>query len=109
MDNIFKLKEHIAKVNRHMSIMKDALNELEDVIVKINNDENYHAILEDVWVVYNYELDFINKFADKRDVVLYDTMEEALEDVFSTMSRPMKACDIPMKWRDHIVNQLKHS
>jgi 5,10-methylene-tetrahydrofolate dehydrogenase/methenyl tetrahydrofolate cyclohydrolase len=109
MDNVFKLKEHIAKVNRHMSIMKDALNELEDVIVKINNDENYHAILEEVWVVYNQDLDLINKLANNRDVILYETMEEALEDVFSGMSRPMMACDIPMKWRNYIINQLKHS
>ena len=109
MDNVFKLKEHIAKVNRHMSIMKDALNELEDVIVTMSNDENYHSILEDVWVVYNHELDFINKLANNRDVILYETLEEAKEEVFSGMSRPMKACDLPKKWREHIVNQLKHS
>ena len=105
MDNVFKLKEHISRVNRHVSIMNDALKDLNDVITKTFNDENYHSVLEEVWVLYNYELDLINN----RDVILYETLEEALEDVSSGMSKPMMACDLPKKWRDHIINQLKHS
>lgn len=109
MDNVFKLREYVAKVNRHRSIMQDAINDLEDVIVKMINEENYHAILEEVWVAYNYDVDLIYKLANNRDVLLYDTMEQASEDVFGTMSKPMKACDLPKKWREHIINQLKHS
>ena len=109
MDNVFKLRELMDKVHRHRLIMQDTLNDLEDVIAKMRDEENYHSILEDVWVVYNHDLDFINMLANNRDVILYDTMEQALEDVFSGMSRPMKACDLPMKWREHIVNQLKYS
>jgi hypothetical protein len=87
------------------------LSELEDSILSLTDEANYESKLEDVYVVYNIEGDFVFEFANK-DVILYEDVQEAMDDnegIMSSLSRVMKACDIPKKWRDKIINQLKHN
>jgi len=111
MEKLLKMREH---VHRLMSLERQTFNflsELEDSILSLTDEANYESKLEDVYVVYNIEGDFVFEFANK-DVILYEDVQEAMDDnegIMSSLSRVMKACDIPKKWRDKIINQLKHN
>jgi hypothetical protein len=112
MEKLQKMREDVYRLIRLKSEIESILYELEDSILTIHSEENYESMLDDVYVVYNVESDFVFEFANKRDVILYGSVEEAMQDnegVMSSLSRVMKACDIPKKWRDKIIHQLKHN
>ena len=112
MEKLLTMREDVYRLIRLKSEIESILYKLEDSILTIHSEENYESMLDDVYVVYNVECDFVFEFANKRDVILYGSVEEAMQDnegVMSSLSRVMKACDIPKKWRDKIINQLKHN
>lgn len=112
MEKLQKMRENVHRLMALERQINDVLCELEDSILTLSNDAHYESVLEEVYVVYNVDGDFVFEFANKRDVILYGSVEEAMQDnegIMSSLSRVMKACDIPKKWRDKIIHQLKHN
>jgi hypothetical protein len=112
MEKLLKMRENAHKLFALEKRIDGVLCELEDTMVELISDSNYDAVLDEVYVIYNHDGDYVFEFANKRDVILYGSVEEAMEDnkgILSSLSRVMKACDIPKKWREKIIHQLKHN